>query len=127
MPIYEYQCQSCGETLEKLQRMSDAPLTDCPECGKAELKRLVSAAAFRLKGSGWYETDFKQDNKRNLADGGDGKDGKGKADKGKADGDAGSAKDAGKASDAKSGGDKKSDAKASANKAATPNKTPSAA
>ena len=68
MPIYEYQCQSCGHGLEKLQRMSDDPLKDCPDCGEAALKRLVSAAAFRLKGGGWYETDFKKDNKKNLHD-----------------------------------------------------------
>jgi len=54
--------------LEKLQRMSEGDLVDCPECEKPALKRLVSAAAFRLKGSGWYETDFKKDNKRNLAE-----------------------------------------------------------
>jgi len=70
MPIYEYRCESCGEELEKLQRMSDEKLVDCPACGEPALKRLVSAAAFRLKGSGWYETDFKQDNKRNLHDAG---------------------------------------------------------
>ena len=70
MPIYEYQCQSCGHTLEKLQRMNDDRLKDCPECGKAELHRLVSAAAFRLKGAGWYETDFKKGNKKNLHDSG---------------------------------------------------------
>ena len=68
MPIYEYRCESCEHRLEKLQRMSDGQLVDCPECQKPALKRLVSAAAFRLKGSGWYETDFKKDNKRNLAD-----------------------------------------------------------
>jgi putative FmdB family regulatory protein len=68
MPIYEYRCDSCGEELEKLQRMSDDKLVDCPACGEPALKRLVSAAAFRLKGSGWYETDFKKDNKRNLHD-----------------------------------------------------------
>lgn len=68
MPIYEYRCESCSHTLEKLQKMSDDMLVDCPECGQPALKRLVSAAAFRLKGSGWYETDFKKDNKRNLAD-----------------------------------------------------------
>jgi putative FmdB family regulatory protein len=59
MPIYEYRCESCGETLEKIQKFSDAPLTDCPACGKSTLKKLVSASSFRLKGSGWYETDFK--------------------------------------------------------------------
>ena len=68
MPIYEYRCESCEHKLEKLQRMSDGDLVDCPECEKPALKRLVSAAGFRLKGSGWYETDFKKDNKRNLAE-----------------------------------------------------------
>ena len=68
MPIYEYQCESCDERLEKLQRMSDPALRDCPHCNKPALKRLISAAGFRLKGSGWYETDFKQGNKRNIAD-----------------------------------------------------------
>ena len=68
MPIYEYRCESCSHELEKLQRMSDAKLTDCPECGKSTLKRLVSAAGFRLKGAGWYETDFKKTNQRNLVD-----------------------------------------------------------
>ena len=70
MPIYEYQCQSCGCGLEKLQRINDDPLLECPECGKPELIRLVSAAAFRLKGSGWYETDFKKGGKKNLHDSG---------------------------------------------------------
>jgi putative FmdB family regulatory protein len=59
MPIYEYQCQSCGHELEKLQKMSDAPLTDCPACDTDGLQKKVSAAGFRLKGTGWYETDFK--------------------------------------------------------------------
>ena len=71
MPIYEYVCRACGEGLERLQRLSDAPLTDCPACGEAQLIKKVSAAAFRLKGGGWYETDFKSGDKRNLA--GDGK------------------------------------------------------
>lgn len=70
MPIYEYRCQSCGHELEKLQRLNDAALIDCPECGKSALKRLVSAAGFRLKGAGWYETDFKKSNQRNLVDSG---------------------------------------------------------
>jgi putative FmdB family regulatory protein len=68
MPIYEYRCESCGHELEKLQRMKDDPLRDCPGCGASALRRLVSAAGFRLKGSGWYETDFKQGGKRNLAE-----------------------------------------------------------
>jgi len=59
MPIYEYRCTECDHRLEKLQRMADDPLKDCPECNKPALKKLVSAAAFKLKGSGWYETDFK--------------------------------------------------------------------
>jgi len=67
MPIYEYRCQACGHELEKLQKLSDAPLVDCPACGQAALTKLVSAAGFRLKGGGWYETDFKKDGKRNLA------------------------------------------------------------
>jgi putative FmdB family regulatory protein len=71
LPIYEYRCESCAFELEKLQKMSDDMLVDCPECGQPALKRLISAVAFRLKGSGWYETDFKQDNKRNLADSSD--------------------------------------------------------
>ena len=68
MPIYEYQCDSCGHGLEKLQKLSDAPLTDCPACGTASLKKMISAAGFRLKGGGWYETDFKSSNKKNLAE-----------------------------------------------------------
>jgi putative FmdB family regulatory protein len=68
VPIYEYRCESCDHKLEKLQKMSEGDLVDCPECERPALKRLISAAAFRLKGSGWYETDFKKDNKRNLAE-----------------------------------------------------------
>ena len=75
MPIYEYRCESCGHELEKLQKLADAPLTDCPACGKPDLKKKISAAGFRLKGGGWYETDFKQANKKNLHEGGQGKDG----------------------------------------------------
>jgi putative FmdB family regulatory protein len=70
MPFYEYQCKSCGHDLEAMQKISDPPLKKCPQCGKSQLQRLMSAPVFRLKGGGWYETDFKgdQDNKRNLAD-----------------------------------------------------------
>ncbi|MEJ2416596.1 MAG: zinc ribbon domain-containing protein [Exilibacterium sp.] len=67
MPIYEYQCQSCNHEMEALQKMSDAPLTDCPACGASALKKRISAVGFRLAGSGWYETDFKSGNKKNLA------------------------------------------------------------
>lgn len=68
MPIYEYQCQSCGHDLETMQKMSDAALSDCPECGRPDLKKLVSAAGFRLGGGGWYETDFKDGSKKNVKD-----------------------------------------------------------
>ena len=66
MPIYEYQCQDCGHQLEALQKMSDAALTECPACAQPALQKLVSAAGFRLAGSGWYETDFKTGNKKNV-------------------------------------------------------------
>jgi putative FmdB family regulatory protein len=66
MPIYAYRCEACGHELDALQKISDAPLTDCPACGAAALKKQITAAAFRLKGSGWYETDFKKDGKKNL-------------------------------------------------------------
>jgi putative FmdB family regulatory protein len=59
MPIYEYRCAACQHKLEALQKFSDAPLTTCPECGQAQLRKLVSAAGFQLKGSGWYQTDFR--------------------------------------------------------------------
>ena len=71
MPIYEYQCQTCGKQLEVLQKISEDPLQDCPDCGESALKKKISAAAFRLKGGGWYETDFKTGNKKNLAGGSD--------------------------------------------------------
>lgn len=69
MPIYEYQCKSCGHELEAIQKLSEDPLKECPACGDLELAKLVSAAGFRLKGGGWYETDFKagKDKKKNLA------------------------------------------------------------
>ncbi|MFT5502202.1 MAG: putative FmdB family regulatory protein [Woeseiaceae bacterium] len=66
MPIYEYACKHCKHTLDALQKMSDDPLVDCPECGEPALKKLLSAPRFRLKGAGWYETDFKKDNQRNV-------------------------------------------------------------
>lgn len=71
MPFYEYQCKNCGHELEAMQKVSDSPLKKCPHCGKSQLQRLMSAPVFRLKGGGWYETDFKddKDKKRNLADG----------------------------------------------------------
>ena len=87
MPIYAYRCEDCGHEFDALQKISDAPLTDCPECGAAALKKQITAAAFRLKGAGWYETDFKKDGKKNLHETGDqpaakvGKAGEAKADK----------------------------------------------
>ena len=68
MPIYEYQCESCGHRLEALQKISDPPLTDCPACAQATLRKRISAVGFRLKGGGWYETDFKRsERRRNIA------------------------------------------------------------
>ena len=68
MPIYEYECESCAHTLDALQKMSDDALTVCPDCGQAALKKKISAPGFRLSGSGWYETDFKSGNKKNIAE-----------------------------------------------------------
>jgi putative FmdB family regulatory protein len=69
MPFYEYQCSACNHELEALQKINDAPLRKCPACGRNTLRKLVSAPIFRLKGAGWYETDFKSDkeDKRNIA------------------------------------------------------------
>jgi len=67
MPIYEYQCQACGHEHEALQKLSDSPLIHCPACTQPELKKKISAAGFRLKGGGWYETDFKSGAKKNVA------------------------------------------------------------
>jgi len=74
MPIYEYRCAGCGHELEALQKLADAPLKDCPSCGQSKLSKLVSAAGFRLKGSGWYATDFKSRSK--TADKSNGESGK---------------------------------------------------
>lgn len=67
MPIYEYSCKSCGYEKDVLQKLNDAPLTQCPECAEHTFVKKISAAGFRLKGSGWYETDFKSGAKKNLA------------------------------------------------------------
>jgi putative FmdB family regulatory protein len=67
MPLYEYGCSACGTTSEISHRLSDPSPVECPRCGEPKLSKLISAAGFRLKGAGWYETDFKSDNKRNLA------------------------------------------------------------
>ena len=112
MPIYEYQCQACQNQIEALQKISDTPLLDCPQCGEASLKKKVSAAAFRLKGSGWYETDFKTGNKKNLVGGGDsggGSAGNAGAGAGAGAGDKSAPSDSGstKSSESKSGDSKK--------------------
>jgi len=106
MPIYEYKCQSCENELEKLQRISDPPLTDCPTCDEPALRRLISAAGFRLKGAGWYETDFKKGSKRNLHDSGDSK-----------------SSDSGDSKSSDSGGSKSNGTKAAAPDAKTPAKS----
>ena len=74
MPLYEYHCDACEHQFEALQKMSDEPLVHCPACDEASLRKLVSTTGFRLKGDGWYETDFKSGKKRNLADNGAGAD-----------------------------------------------------
>ena len=68
MPIYEYQCDSCGARIEALQKLNDKPLEVCSACGSSSLRKLVSAASFRLKGGGWYETDFKTGEKKKIAE-----------------------------------------------------------
>ena len=92
MPIYEYVCDQCGHYLETLQKLSDEPLVFCPECGEAALRKQVSAAAFRLKGTGWYETDFKNSDKKKPVEKADKAD---KADKKDAKSASGSSSDSG--------------------------------
>ncbi len=119
MPIYGYVCQGCEHTLDALQKIADDPLTDCPECGEAALKRQLSAPRFRLKGGGWYETDFKTDNQRNLAGDKEAASGDGKGD-GKGEGDKADAKTDGK--DKKADGKKAGTAKPAAKSDAKPAK-----
>lgn len=73
MPIYEYACKACGHDFDVLQKVSDGALRKCPRCSALKLQRLVSAPQFRLKGTGWYETDFKKDGRKRLAEAGEGK------------------------------------------------------
>ena len=95
MPIYEYQCDACGHCLEALQKISDAPLKTCPECDQDALRKKVSAAAFRLKGTGWYETDFKKKQPpKQAATTGAADSGKGESKKEAASGDSGPGKTA---------------------------------
>ncbi|PWG61084.1 FmdB family zinc ribbon protein [Spiribacter halobius] len=105
MPIYEYVCDDCGHELEALQGMNDPELTDCPECQTASLRRRISAAAFRLKGGGWYETDFKSGNRRNIA--GEGEKAAGKESKGEAKAEAKPESKSKSGDSGKSGGEKK--------------------
>ena len=119
MPIYEYACGSCEHQFETIQKASEAKLTDCPECGEATLRKLLSAPVFRLKGSGWYETDFKTGSKKNVAgDGGPDKaadnGGDGKTDA--------SADGAGKTDDSKTKDKKTTDSKATSNTAGNTSK-----
>ena len=83
MPIYEYVCKDCGHEFDALQKISDAPLNTCPACEKDSLKKKISAAGFRLSGSGWYETDFKSERKKNLAQGDSSESGASKGEDGK--------------------------------------------
>ncbi len=108
MPIYEYKCDACGHVLDALQKVDEEPLRFCPSCSEETLRKLISAPSFRLKGSGWYETDFKKDNKRNLADSSapEKKDKSDKSDKSDT-----TSKDAAKAGGAKTGGVKSDGAK----------------
>jgi len=85
MPIYEYKCSACSHELESLQKFSDAPLVTCPACGKDALTKLVSAAGFQLKGSGWYQTDFRGSGGKPAAKAGAGKTESGAAESGTAD------------------------------------------
>ncbi len=112
MPIYEYRCEACAHEVEALQKVGDSPLRKCPECGKLALRRLMSAPVFRLKGGGWYETDFKgeAEKKRNLVEtsGAESKETAASADSGKSEAPAKSADDA-SAKDAKKPADKSAD------------------
>lgn len=83
MPIYEYECRACGQRTDALQKVSDKPLRKCPACGKLQLRRLVSAPAFHLKGTGWYVTDFRDKGKPGAKLDGDKANGSGDGDKGK--------------------------------------------
>jgi putative FmdB family regulatory protein len=108
VPIYEYQCEECGNKLEKLMKLSDPAPVTCPACEKPGLKKQVSAAAFRLKGSGWYETDFKTGSKKNILHGAGGSSDSGGGDSGSSS--TGSSTGSSASSSTSSGGDKASTA-----------------
>ena len=113
MPIYEYACGACEHRFETIQRASEAPLEDCPACGASALKKLLSAPVFRLKGGGWYETDFKTGKKKNVSESGDG----GGDGDGKKNGDG--AKESGTAEKASDGAKKAGEGASKSDKAAT--------
>lgn len=96
MPIYEYQCSNCGHELETIQKISEDPLLTCPSCNEESLIKKISAAGFRLKGGGWYETDFKSGGRKNVS--GD--------DKGGSKSDSGSSTSSSSSSSGTTGGDK---------------------
>jgi len=130
MPIYEYVCDACGHQLEALQAISEEPLRECPDCQEAALRKKVSAVAFRLKGGGWYETDFKDRGKRNLAgDSGAAGDGAKSTDSGKTGADSGSSSgsssdtgksDSGKSDSSKSDSSKSDSARSDSKPASKP-------
>jgi putative FmdB family regulatory protein len=101
MPIYEYRCDNCGHELESIQKLSEAPLKTCPACANDTLRKRVSAAGFRLKGGGWYETDFKSGNKKNVS--GDKGAAKNGSDGGSSDASSGSKNGSGSSKDSSSG------------------------
>ena len=113
MPIYEYRCGQCGHEFETIQKVSEEPLKTCPACHEDTLVKKVSAAGFRLKGGGWYETDFKKGSKRNVAESG-----------GKESGDGGSSSsDSAAKSESSSSGGKSSDSGSSSTSSSTPTST----
>ena len=116
MPIYEYECEACTHKFDTLQKFNEAPLSKCPECEKESLRKLISAAAFRLKGQGWYETDFKSGNKKNIA---------GSSESGSSENNASNSGE--KSEQPKSGSKEKSDGKKSGERAALTIKLPRAA
>ena len=98
MPIYEYQCSACGHQLEAMQKMSEEPLTECPTCHKPALTKLVSAAGFQLKGTGWYATDFRNKGKPESKQGSQNESGSSEGSSGTTDSKSSSSSDTGKAS-----------------------------
>ncbi len=118
MPIYEYQCDKCEHKFEILQKLSDEPLEFCPECGKHSLRKLVSAAAFRLSGSGWYETDFKDKKEQKNLSKSDNKQ-QSDGDKSKADSDSGNSQKSKTTSADKGAGKKTTETKSTGGSAST--------